>query len=84
MKVLSFRATTLAIALTLGAGMLAEAHACNGTASQTPHSASQDKYDQVSVQSDLLALAELLVFGLALLEAPSPAARPCSGCAPTH
>jgi len=76
------RMTAPAIAVALGTNTLAKAYDGDGTASQGLQHPSQDVYDQVTAQSDLLALAELLLLGLALLEQPTPASDPCSGCAP--
>ncbi len=76
------RMTVLAMAVALGTNTLAKAYAGDGAVSQGPRHAPQDAYDQITAQSDLLALAELLMLGLALLEQPTSAGDPCSGCAP--
>ena len=81
MKALCFRMTALAIALALGSNTLAKAYAGDGAAGQGPQHAVQDDYDQMTAQSDLVALAELLILGLALFDGPIPAADRCPQCA---
>ncbi len=81
MKALPFRRMALVIAVALGTGALPKAYACDGTESQTPQHALQDRSDQLAPQSDLMRLAEALLLGLAFLDEPNRVTSPCSGCA---
>jgi hypothetical protein len=80
MKAFRFRVTALAIALALGSNTLAKAYADDRAAGQGPPHAVQDGYDQMTAQADLVALAELIILGLALFDGPIPAAGRCLGC----
>jgi hypothetical protein len=81
MKAFPFRKTVLVIAVALGTGALPKAYACDGTESQTPQHALQDRFDQLAPQSDFMRLAKAFLLGLALLDEPYRVTSPCSGCA---
>jgi hypothetical protein len=68
------RMTALAIAVALGTNTVATAYAGDGAARRGPQHAGQDGNDHDTAQSDLRALAELVLLSLALLESSTPAA----------